>query len=243
MAEIKWIKINVSMFDDEKIKIIETMPECDTILIIWLKLLTQAGKCNAGGFVMLTENIPYNEEMLASIFNRPLNSIRLALSTFKKLEMIEMNEEKIEITNWGKHQNLDAMDKVREQGKLRAQKHREEKKKKQEQLEIGTIEDEIPFKEIVSYLNEQANKNFKPSGVNTRKCIKARWREGFRTVDFKKAIDNKVASWKGTDMDKYLRPDTVFGTKFESYVNENPQTNAPRTTATQNEFDRFLEGE
>ena len=107
MAEVKWIKLLTGMFDDEKIKLIENTPEADMVLIIWIKLLTLAGKKNQAGFIFLTEKIPYTDEMLATIFKRPLNTIRLALSTFQKLEMIDMNKAGvIKITNWEKHQNI-----------------------------------------------------------------------------------------------------------------------------------------
>jgi len=89
MTEVKWIKITTSMFDDEKIKIIESMPDADSILIIWIKLLTQAGKNNANGFIFLSENIPYTDEMLSTLFNRPLNTIRLALQVFKHFGMFK----------------------------------------------------------------------------------------------------------------------------------------------------------
>lgn len=78
-------------------------------------------------------------------------------------------------------------------------------------------------KEILSYLNERADKNFKPSIQKTKSFIQARLNDGFNTEDFKKVIDNKVVDWKGdSKMDAYLRPETLFGTKFESYLNENP---------------------
>lgn len=231
MAEIKWIKINVSMFDDEKIKFIESLPEADTILVIWMKLLTQAGKCNAGGYVMLTENIPYTDEMLSSLFNRPLNTIRLALDTFSRLEMIEWTNNTIEVTNWSKHQNLDALEKMREDNRKRVAKHR------QQQLELAPASDDVPYKEIVDYLNERSGKKYKSSGINTKKRIKARWSEGFRLEDFKKVVDNKVISWLGGSMEQYLRPETLFGTKFEGYLNESGQALPQRR---ENEFDDFL---
>ena len=62
------------MFEDEKIDFIESLPESDAILVIWIKLLTLAGKCNAGGFIFLTEKIPYTTEMLAHKFRRPINT-------------------------------------------------------------------------------------------------------------------------------------------------------------------------
>ena len=85
MSEVSWIKLKVGMFDDSKIKYIEALPERDTIITVWVKLLTLAGKYNEQGFIMLSENLPFNNEMLANEFNRPLNSIRLAMRNFEEL--------------------------------------------------------------------------------------------------------------------------------------------------------------
>jgi predicted phage replisome organizer len=103
--DVKWIKITTNMFDDEKIKLIESMPDKDAILIIWIKLLVQAGRTNANGYIFLNEKTPYTEEMLAIIFNRPVNTVRLALKTFKEFNMIEMDEKDLLVTNWNKHQD------------------------------------------------------------------------------------------------------------------------------------------
>lgn len=129
MAELKWIKINLAMFDDEKLKLIDAMPERDTVHFIWIRLLVQAGKCNANGYIYLSENIPYTDEMLSTIFNRPLNSIRFALEALKNLDMIEVDSNNlIKISNWEKHQNIEGMDRVREQNRLRKQRQREREK-------------------------------------------------------------------------------------------------------------------
>lgn len=129
MAEVKWIKLSTSMFEDEKIRLIEALPEADTILIIWVKLLAQAGKTNASGYIYLNENIPFTDEMLATIFNRPIGTVRLALKTFEQFGMIEINDNNfISIANWEKHQNLDGLEKIREQNRLRKQKERKQKK-------------------------------------------------------------------------------------------------------------------
>ncbi|MGG3451960.1 phage replisome organizer N-terminal domain-containing protein [Domibacillus aminovorans] len=129
MSDVKWIKLSTHMFEDEKIRLIESMPEADTILIIWVKLLSQAGKTNASGYIYLSENIPYTEEMLATIFNRPLNIVRMALETFKGFGMIEIaDDHMINIANWEKHQNVEGMDKIREQNRIRKQKQREKQK-------------------------------------------------------------------------------------------------------------------
>ncbi|MEH6941500.1 phage replisome organizer N-terminal domain-containing protein [Bacillus sp. JJ722] len=128
MSDVKWIKLSTHMFDDEKIRLIETMPDADTILVVWIKLLAQAGKTNATGYIYLSENIPYTDEMLATIFNRPIATVRLALRTFEDFGMIEISEDKfISISNWDKHQNLAGLEKIREQTKTRVAKHRQQK--------------------------------------------------------------------------------------------------------------------
>lgn len=135
MSDVKWIKLSTNMFEDEKIRLIEQMPDADTILIIWVKLLAQAGRTNASGYIYLSENIPYTDEMLATIFNRPLNTVRLALETFKSFGMIEIDKESfISISNWEKHQNIEGMERVK---KLNAERNRRyrERKKQQKALE------------------------------------------------------------------------------------------------------------
>jgi len=127
MAEIKWIKISTNVFDDEKIKLIDAMPERDAIIVIWFRLLVLAGKVNDNGFIYVNKKMSYTDEMLATLFNRPLNTIRLALSTFESFEMIEI-ENCINITNWEKHQNIDGMEKIKEQNRIRKQKQREKQK-------------------------------------------------------------------------------------------------------------------
>ena len=79
MNNIKWIKISCDFFDDEAIKLIEQMPESDSIIVIWLKLLISAGKVNDKGYIYFKKEIPYTDEMLSAVFNRPLNIIRLAI--------------------------------------------------------------------------------------------------------------------------------------------------------------------
>lgn len=128
MAEISWIKLRVDMFDDEKIKLIQSMPEGDAILVIWIRIMALAGKCNANGLVLVEDEFPYSDEMLSVIFNKPLATIRLALSTFEKFRMIEQTQKGIYITNFDKHQNSDRLEEIREQNRLRKQRERERKK-------------------------------------------------------------------------------------------------------------------
>lgn len=82
-----------------------------------------------------------------------------------------------------------------------------------------------PYRDVIDYLNQQTGKHYKSTTKKNQTVIRARSDEGFNLDDFKKVIDNKVAEWKGTDMEKYLRPETLFGTKFEGYLNQQ-QSNA-----------------
>jgi predicted phage replisome organizer len=139
MAEIKWIKLNTDMFDDTKIKLIENMPEGDSLLVVWIKLLALAGKTNRDGYIYLTEDIPYTDEMLSIVFNRPLQIVRLAIQTFQGMNMVEVDNGIIALVNWEKHQNIDGMDKVREQNRLRQQAHKEKKRLQRLGNVIGNV--------------------------------------------------------------------------------------------------------
>ena len=87
----------------------------------------------------------------------------------------------------------------------------------------------VPYKEIVDYLNQKTNKNFKYTSKSTQRLINARFKEKFTVDDFKTVIDTKTSQWlKDKKMSAYLRPDTLFGTKFESYLNE--QVNVKQQT-------------
>lgn len=117
MAEVKWIKIVTDVFDDEKILMIESMPGADSIIVIWFKLLCLAGKQNNCGVFQLGR-MPYTDEMFATIFRRPLNTIRMALRAFEQFGMIEIINNTVTIPNWDKHQSLDALEKKRERDRL-----------------------------------------------------------------------------------------------------------------------------
>ena len=129
MAEIKRIKISCDLFNDEAIRLIEQMPDGDAIIVIWLKLLITAGKINDNGFLYFRKEIPYTDEMLSTVFNRPLNTIRLALSTFERFGMIQIvTQQGIYITNWEKYQNIEGMERARELAKMRKRKQRQKEK-------------------------------------------------------------------------------------------------------------------
>lgn len=128
MAEVRWIKITTDIFDDEKILLIESMPDRDGLLVIWFKLLCLAGRQNNSGVFILNDKIAFTDEMLATIFRRPINTVRLALQTFENFGMVEITDGVISIPNWEKHQSIEGMEKIREQTKKRVAKHREKQK-------------------------------------------------------------------------------------------------------------------
>lgn len=128
MAEVKWIKMATDIFDNRKIRQIESMPEGDSIIVIWVKLLCLAGNINDSGMVYFTREIPYTEQMLSNQFNRPIATVQMALRTFQQFGMIELIDNILHISNWGKYQNIDGLEKIREQTRKRVAKHRENKK-------------------------------------------------------------------------------------------------------------------
>lgn len=128
MADVKWIKIVTDIFDDEKMLLIESLPSADSIMVVWFKLLCLAGKTNNSGVFIFNERIPYTDEMLASIFRRDVNVVRMALQTFESFGMIEIIDNVITIPNWTKHQTLDAYERQRERDRLKKQRARAEKK-------------------------------------------------------------------------------------------------------------------
>lgn len=128
MAEVKWIKITTDMFDNRKIKYIRKLPEGDSIVLIWVMLLTMAGRCNAGGKIFLTEDIPYNAKLLANELDFEESTVILALDALEGLNMIDRSQPHLVIPGWEEYQNIEGMDKIREQTRKRVAKHREQKR-------------------------------------------------------------------------------------------------------------------
>lgn len=260
MSGALWVKITTGIWASDCIKLIRKMPDGDTLLVIWFQMLTQAGKCNAGGRLQMTEYIPLDADMLADLFDRPLEVIERALDVFTRFGMIEFDDDCPVLPNWYKYQSEDALEKIREQGKERQQRFRDKRKAardsnvtdnaksnvtrnghKNKNLELERererdikplpaepAPDPIPYAEIVDYLNEKAGTGYKSTSDKTRKLIRARFGEKFTVADFKRAIDNMVAEWNNPprpgekDMRPYLRPETLFGNKFEGYVQRRP---------------------
>ena len=127
MAEVKWIKITTDVFDDEKILLIESLPEADSIIVIWFKLLCLAGKQNNSGVFMMGQ-IAYTDKMLATIFRMKEATVTMAIQTFEQFGMVEVIDGVITIPNWGKHQNLDQLESKKEYMRNYMKEYREKQR-------------------------------------------------------------------------------------------------------------------
>lgn len=268
MAEVKWIKIATDIFDDEKILLIEGLPDAYAIITVWFKLLCLAGKKNNGGVFLMNDKIPYTDKMLATIFRMNESTVKLALNAFEQFKMIEIVEGIITIPNWNKHQTLDAYERKKERDRL----YQEERRAKQRALiekssdkssertsdvAVSDIDKEdkekdnniyVPYKEIITYLNEKTGKKLRWDVKSNQKEIKARFNEGYTLDDFKTVIDKKYHEWgrkptkeelqRGVnDMRIYLRPKTLFGSNFDVYLNQE-QTEKMPVSRNLNNFER-----
>lgn len=124
MRGIEWVKLSVGTFDDEKVKLIRSLPDGDTIALVWVQLICHAGKTNGDGVVRIADGLPYSDEMLATVLDHPIATVRLAVNTFVKFGMASIDDDGIWLTNWDKYQNIDGMQRIREQARIRKQRQR-----------------------------------------------------------------------------------------------------------------------
>lgn len=252
MEGVKWIKLATGLPDNKKIKQLRTLPDGDTIALMWVFMMCLAGETNEDGMVYFTREVPYTDEMLANQFDMDINTVRLGLTSFQKYGMIEIIEDMICLPSWEKWQATDKLSEIREQTRKRVAKHREKQKLIASNVtgnvtvtECNATEEDIEedidkeiYINIVSYLNQKAGTNYKPGTKKTHSCIHARIAEGFKEEDFKTVIDKKCAEWINTEWEKYLRPETLFGTKFESYLNAKAITQKTKQPA-KTEYEDF----
>lgn len=315
MGDIKWISIATDIFDDEKMCAIESLPDGIDIEIVWLKILCLAGKCNENGFLMISKEIPYTDQMLATSFRMDIATIQRAIDVLQSMRMIETFNNVYMVSNWMKYQSNTQLQHIKEINRIRQQRFRDNQKAIMQKnictycgdtatgydhvvalsrggtdtaenkvfccKQCNSIKNDKPlldflnwnrdrikdelvlnnpvlnkmvelhegkyrnvtvtqqnnvtchdfcsicnmsyvdvYKEIINYLNNKIGTNYKYTSKKTQTLIHARTEEGFTIEDFKTVIDKKAAEWLGTDMAQYLRPETLFGTKFEGYLNQ-----------------------
>lgn len=271
MSDVKWIKITTDIFSDEKILLIEQMPEADTMLVIWFKLLCMAGRDNNNGIFLMNNRVPYTEEMLATLFRRQLNTVRLALSTFEAFGMIEIEDDIICIANWEKHQNIDGLEKIKEQNRIRQQKYREKQKLLLEEKSNVTsryrnaVEEEIDIdKEYINNncASDNALQEKKPSKVSIDNFFERIWKlypnkKGKGQVsDSKKgvlysigldemtrAIDRYKKDLEKEEWRKPQNGSTFFNSGYVDYLDANYEPLKPSKTPKSNNFNNFPQRE
>ena len=128
MNDVKWIKLTTDMFDNRKIRHLRRLPDGDSVVLIWVMLLTMAGRCNAGGMIFLTENIPYTPKLLADELDFEENTVVLALDSLERLNMIVRDGDFFSIAGWEEYQNIDGMERIRESKRVAQAKWRAKQK-------------------------------------------------------------------------------------------------------------------
>lgn len=216
MAEVKWIKITTDIFDDEKILLIESLPDAYAIITVWFKLLCLAGKQNNSGVFMMGK-IAYTDKMLATIFRMKEATVTMALNTFEQFGMIEIVDGIITIPNWGKHQTLDAYEKKKARDRERIARKRAEQKAliamspdkspdkspdvavpeedKEEDKEIERDIKRIDYQQIADMYNETCVSfpKIKSLSDSRKKAIKARLNT-YSVDDFKNCFEKAESS-------------------------------------------------
>ena len=246
-----YIRLKENFFDSDEIKLLESVPiDGYKFSNILLKMYLKSLKYN--GRLMFNERIPFNKEMLATVTNHSVGDVTRAIDMFKKFGLIEVLEtgeiymldiqsyigrtsteaDRIKAYRKGieqqKSKSVQMYDERTPEIELEIDIEKELKIKKEidKTLLSGSDEpDHVPYKEIVDYLNEKTGSKYRSSGSKTKSLIKARTNEGFSLDDFKTVIEKKAKEWSGTDMEKYLRPETLFSTKFEGYLNQKQSAN------------------
>lgn len=240
-----WLKLKEDFFESNDIQVVEAMPSGKDFIIFYLKLLCKSIRHE--GNLRLTAEIPYNEETLAAITHTDVNVVKQAIQIFSGLHLIELMDDGTYFmsrvqdmlgseTKWaekkriyrGKQQLLEGQ--TEDNVLTMSDKSIDIRDKsieidiEQEQEIEGNIipaENHPPYKEIVDYLNNLAGTNYRASSKKTQHLIKARINEGFTLEDFRVVIEKKTREWiNDNKMKAYLRPETLFGTKFEGYLNQ-----------------------
>ena len=228
-----WLKLMKDFFTNPKIKKLRKLAGGDTFTIIYLKLQLLSLD-NEGVLIFQGIENTFEEEMALTI-DEDVENVSVTLNYLisqNLMEVLSKTEYLLTETQCliGSESSVTKrVRKHREQKALQCNANETicnteidiEKEKEVDKYNKKEINKEkIPYKEIIDCLNEFAKTNYKHTSQVTKDKIKARWNDGFRLNDFETVIKNKCSEWIGTDMEKYLRPKTLFGNNFESYLNQ-----------------------
>lgn len=240
MKNVQWIKITTDMFDNRKIRHLRKLPEGNNIVLIWVMLLTMAGRCNADGRIYLTENIPYTPKMLADELDFEENTVRLALEALERLNMVVNIDGELAIAGWEEYQNVEGMERVREQAKKRMRNFRERKRLADGNPETESDENERCYADVTQRYadvthqnkNKKENKSKKedintipPRNNDTEKGNDRTYRAGAE-----EEIDFEGVSENGTDFERAGRACEAESRGTEASAGRgsgNPQNGVP----------------
>lgn len=236
-----YLKLKDNFYDSEEIILLQNMQDGYLYSDILMKLYLRSLKNN--GKLMFKDLIPYTPELLAQVVRHQVGTVKQALHIFQELGLIELMDSgaiyMLDIQNFIGESSTEADRQRKYYNKIKSEKQLEidckEQCKKSYKTSTPEIEKEIEkeiysparaeqcnlYKEIIDYLNTKTGASYKYTTKKTKDLIKARFNEGFTLDDFKTVIDKKSAEWiNDENMSKYLRPETLFGTKFEGYLNQ-----------------------
>lgn len=242
-----WLKLKEDFFEEKQIKYLRKLPDGDKLVIAYLKM--QLKSLRTEGFIKYDSILPSNEDELSMVLDEDSNIVKLMIQALLQVKAIEILDDgsfyMIAMQDLiGKEgQSAERVRNFRERQKrvalqcnvdvTKCNTEIEIDKEKEIDKDINNIyiveQSTTPPKlssncnEIIKYLNQKIGTNYKCTTKKTQTLIRARINEGFIEEDFKKVIDNKCQEWLGTEWEKFLRPETLFGTKFESYLNTKVQ--------------------
>ena len=136
MANLQWLKLSTDFFDNNKIKLLESERDGDTLIRVWIQLLTIAMKCNYQGRLAITEDKPMTVDEFSKITGKSRKKITKCLEKFEELKMIIIEDNFYKIKNWSKYQSADKLEEIRLQNRLRQQKYRENMKSEKEKSNV-----------------------------------------------------------------------------------------------------------
>lgn len=143
MADLQWLKLSTNFFDNNKIKLLESENYGDTLIRIWIQLLTIAMKCNYQGKLSITEDKPMTIIEISKIMGKSKKKIEKTLSIFQELQMIVIEDKFYKIKNWSKYQSVDRLEEIRLQNCKRQQKYREKKRSEIGKNNVTVTKDNI----------------------------------------------------------------------------------------------------
>ena len=171
MTNLQWLKLSTDFFDNNKIKLLESERDGDTLIRVWIQLLTIAMKCNYQGRLSITEDKPMTVEEFSKIMGKSKKKITKCIEKFEELKMIIKEDSFYKIKNWSKYQSADKLEEIRLQNCLRQQKYREKMKSEKEKSNVTVtlsnaeeekrIEKKTKEEKIIEEIKEEDENGFR----------------------------------------------------------------------------------